>query len=71
MSKSLKDNLILYRKQWGNERKDIFRSQRDKEKFVSYLESALEAATASPVEIGSDVFVGANSAILKGVKISR
>jgi len=29
----------------------------------------LEAATASPVEIVADVFVGANSAILKGVKI--
>ena len=26
----------------GNERKDIFKSQRDREKFISYLESATE-----------------------------
>ena len=26
----------------GNERKDIFKSQRDREKFISYLESTTE-----------------------------
>ena len=38
---------------------------------VRRTSSDLEAAAASPVEIGADVFVGANSAILKGVKIGK
>ena len=33
----------------GNERKDIFKSQRDREKFISYLESATERYGASGV----------------------
>ncbi len=36
----------------GNEREDIFKSQRDREKFISYLENKIGDVSAERAEVG-------------------